>query len=68
MFEFLGMIVGKSIFEGILIQPIFSRCFLNKVLGKTNHIDDLKLLDEKLYENVMYLKHHEACNHLSHST
>ena len=25
-----------------------------------NHIDDLKLLDEKLYENVMYLKYFEV--------
>jgi len=60
IFEFLGMIVGKAIYEGILIQPIFSRCFLNKVLGKSNHIDELKLLDEKLYENVMFLKSYEV--------
>jgi len=60
IFEFLGMVVGKAIFEGILIQPVFSRCFLNKVLGKTNPIDDLKLLDPKLYENLMTLKYYKV--------
>eukprot|EP00826_Nyctotherus_ovalis_P030984 TRINITY_DN24745_c0_g1_i1.p1 TRINITY_DN24745_c0_g1~~TRINITY_DN24745_c0_g1_i1.p1 ORF type:complete len:203 (+),score=65.99 TRINITY_DN24745_c0_g1_i1:23-610(+) len=60
IYEFLGMVVGKAIFEGILIQPVFSRCFLNKVLGKTNNLDDLKLLDAKLYENLMKLKYYKV--------
>ena len=57
------MIVGKAIYEGILIQPIFSRPFLNKVIGKTNHIDDLKLFDDKLYESLMYIKYFEVEKH-----
>ena len=60
VFEFLGLIVAKAILEGTLLQSVFSQCFLTKVIGKTNHINDLKLLDEKLYENLMYLKYYKV--------
>eukprot|EP00826_Nyctotherus_ovalis_P001386 TRINITY_DN1020_c0_g3_i1.p1 TRINITY_DN1020_c0_g3~~TRINITY_DN1020_c0_g3_i1.p1 ORF type:complete len:536 (+),score=122.77 TRINITY_DN1020_c0_g3_i1:185-1792(+) len=60
LFEFLGLVVGKAVLEGTLLQSVFSQCFLTKVIGKTNHINDLKLLDEKLYENLMYLKYYKV--------
>jgi hypothetical protein len=60
VFEFLGLIVAKAILEGTLLQSVFSQCFLTKVIRKINHINDLKLLDEKLYENLMYLKYYKV--------
>ena len=54
------MIVGKAIYENILIQPIYSRAFLNKLLGKSNQVDDLKSLDSNLYKNLMFLKYYEV--------
>jgi hypothetical protein len=39
------MIVGKSLYEGNLLNAPFSRFFLNKMVEKSNQVDDLKGLD-----------------------
>ena len=54
------MIVGKAIFEGILLKATFARFFLNKFVDKGNSVDDLKTLDLELYNNLMYLKYYEG--------
>lgn len=33
-FEFLGRVLGKAVFEDILVEPQFSPVFLNKLLGR----------------------------------
>ena len=58
-YEFLGMIVGKAIYEGYLIPASFSRFFLKKILGKKNTIDDLQYLNKQVYKNLIELKHNE---------
>ncbi|RHX97015.1 hypothetical protein DYB25_001454, partial [Aphanomyces astaci] len=50
LFEFLGRILGKALFENIVVQPKFSRFFLTKLLGNHNHIHDLPSLDPQLYK------------------
>jgi hypothetical protein len=32
LFEFFGMVVGKSLFEGTLLNANFARVFLNKLV------------------------------------
>lgn len=36
-FEFLGLIIGKALYEGILLDVAFAEFFLKKCLGKTNY-------------------------------
>jgi HECT-domain (ubiquitin-transferase) len=36
LFEFFGMIVGKSLYEGNLLNAFFARFFLNKMVDKSN--------------------------------
>lgn len=55
-FEFLGMIVGKAMYENILVELPFANFFLAKLLGKTNFVDDLASLDSQLLKNLQYLK------------
>ncbi|CAM9839352.1 unnamed protein product [Chrysoparadoxa australica] len=55
-FEFLGRVLGKAVFEGILVEPQFSPTFLNKLLGKHNYIDDLFSLDPEVYRSLMQVK------------
>ena len=55
-FAFLGRILGKAVFEGILVEPQFAPFFLNKVLGRTNYVDDLQSYDSKFYQNLVQLK------------
>jgi ubiquitin-protein ligase E3 C len=63
LFEFLGRILGKALFEGITIQPIFSHFFLSFIRGGYNYnnmLSDLATKDAELYKNLMFLKHYEG--------
>ncbi|GBG61834.1 hypothetical protein CBR_g23790 [Chara braunii] len=60
MMEFLGRIVGKALYEGILLDYNFSPLFVAKLIGRYSFIDELGSLDAELYRNLMYLKHYEG--------
>lgn len=55
-FNFIGQIIGKAIYDGILAAPQFANFFLRILLGKSNHVDDLASLDPTLYKNLLFLK------------
>ena len=59
-YEFLGRVLGKAIYESILVEPQFCLPFLNKLLGKQNSLDDLKNLDPEYYKNLKSLRHMSA--------
>lgn len=56
MIEFLGRIVGKALYEGILLDYSFSLVFVQKLLGRYSFLDDLSALDPELYRNLIYVK------------
>ncbi|CAJ1421723.1 unnamed protein product [Effrenium voratum] len=56
LFEFLGLVIGKAIFEGIVVEPCFAPFFLAKLLGKHNSYYDLRSLDPALFSNLQQLK------------
>lgn len=56
MFEFLGRVVGKALYEGILLDYAFSHVFVQKLLGRYSFLDELSSLDPELYRNLMYVK------------
>jgi ubiquitin-protein ligase E3 B len=60
MFKFFGMIVGKAMFEGCLLKCTFTRTFLNKLVKKSNRLDDLKDIDSGVYKNLMMVKYYEG--------
>jgi ubiquitin-protein ligase E3 C len=55
-YEFLGRVLGKAVYESILVEPQFCLPFLNQLLGKTNSTEDLKNYDEEYYNNLNKLK------------
>lgn len=61
-YEFLGRIVGKCLYEGILVDISFAGFFLLKwsLTGNANNyranINDLRDLDEDLYRGLLKLK------------
>lgn len=63
-YEFLGRIIGKCLYEGILIDVVFAGFFLLKWAaaasdaGYRANINDLAELDEDLYANMMKLKNY----------
>lgn len=59
-FEFLGKILGKAMFEGILVDIPFATFFLSKLKKKHNFLHDLSSLDPELYRSLLFLKHYEG--------
>uniref|UniRef100_A0A7R9Y9Y8 HECT-type E3 ubiquitin transferase n=1 Tax=Pinguiococcus pyrenoidosus TaxID=172671 RepID=A0A7R9Y9Y8_9STRA len=55
-FRFAGRILGKALYEGILVEPRLASPFINKLLGRYNHVDDLKFLDQGLHKGLMSMK------------
>lgn len=60
MIEFLGRIVGKALYEGILLDYTFSHAFVQKLLGRYSFLDELSTLDPELYKHLMFIKHYEG--------
>ncbi|KAH7436454.1 hypothetical protein KP509_05G020700 [Ceratopteris richardii] len=61
-FEFLGKILGKAMYEGILVDIPFATFFLSKLkknLGP-NFLQDLSSLDPELYRSLLFLKRYEG--------
>ena len=65
-FEFLGRIVGKCLYEGILVDLVFAGFFLLKWPstgpGESNtykgSVNDLRDMDEELYKGMLRLKNY----------
>ncbi|KAF8148075.1 hypothetical protein B0H34DRAFT_803194 [Crassisporium funariophilum] len=57
-YRFIGRILGKAMYEGILVDVAFASFFLAKWLGKQSFLDDLSSLDPDLYNGLVFLKHY----------
>ncbi|KAF7782877.1 hypothetical protein Agabi119p4_2253 [Agaricus bisporus var. burnettii] len=57
-YRFIGRMLGKAMYDGILIDVAFAGFFLAKWLGKQSFLDDLASLDPELYNGLIFLKHY----------
>ncbi|KAL2147305.1 hypothetical protein VTI28DRAFT_10295 [Corynascus sepedonium] len=64
-YEFLGRVIGKCLYEGILIDIVFAGFFLLKWATSAGagdtyraNINDLRELDEELYQGMLRLKNY----------
>jgi len=62
LYEFIGQLLGKAMYDSILVDPRFANFFLRKLLGMQNYVDDLISYDETVYKNLMTLKHDKSLN------
>ncbi|GMF21962.1 unnamed protein product [Phytophthora lilii] len=51
MFQFVGRILGKALYEGIVVQPKFAHFFLSKLLHSFNQLNELPSLDPEIYKS-----------------
>jgi len=58
-FRLFGILVGKAIYEGVLLKCTFAKFFLNHFVKKSNQVDDLQALDPQLYENLLMVKYYD---------
>ncbi|GAA6055060.1 hypothetical protein JCM3770_001778 [Rhodotorula araucariae] len=57
-FAFVGRILGKALYQGILVNVKFAGFFLSKWLGRQAYLDDLASLDPELYRGLVSLKNY----------
>jgi ubiquitin-protein ligase E3 B len=65
LFEFVGRMLGKAVYEGIVVDVPFASFFLSQVSGQTAQalyscVDELPSLDPELYRSLSYVKHYEG--------
>jgi ubiquitin-protein ligase E3 C len=63
LYTFLGRVLGKALFENIVIQPQFTHFFLAFMHGRYNFmnlINDLGTMDPELYKNLLFLKSYDG--------
>lgn len=60
LFRLFGKMLGKAMYEGLLIEVKFANFFLSKVLGRTVFLDEMRSFDEQVFRNLMFLKKYEG--------
>lgn len=57
-YTFLGKILGKAVYDGIMIDLPLAKFFISKLMKGSNSdlINDLYSYDKELYKNLLYLK------------
>ena len=56
LLEFLGLVVGKALYEGILLDVPLAPFFVGRLQGRRPMFDDLAALDSELYRSLVQLK------------
>ncbi|XP_065830914.1 ubiquitin-protein ligase E3B-like [Oscarella lobularis] len=64
LFNFMGRMLGKAVYEGILVDVPFADFFLVHLKGTTysaaySPFDELSSFDQDLYRNLNYVKHYD---------
>ncbi|OCF32551.1 ubiquitin-protein ligase E3 C [Kwoniella heveanensis BCC8398] len=57
-YRFIGQVLGKAIYDGILVDVSFANFFLAKWLGRQSYLDDLNSMDKDLSKGLTILKNY----------
>ncbi|KAM3826080.1 ubiquitin-protein ligase E3B isoform 2-T6 [Vipera latastei] len=65
LFEFVGKMLGKAVYEGIVVDVPFASFFLSQLLGHHHSVfyssvDELPSLDSEFYKNLTSIKRYEG--------
>ncbi|XP_027719012.1 ubiquitin-protein ligase E3B [Vombatus ursinus] len=65
LFEFVGKMLGKAVYEGIVVDVPFASFFLSQLLGHHHSIfyssvDELPSLDAEFYKNLTSIKRYDG--------
>ncbi|DBB12911.1 TPA: hypothetical protein ACH3X3_005665 [Trebouxia sp. C0006] len=59
-FEFLGRMLGKAMYEGVLIELPLAGFFLKKMRNPHSDVNGLVTLDPELYRNLMFMRDYDG--------
>ncbi|SBS83552.1 ubiquitin-protein ligase, putative [Plasmodium ovale curtisi] len=65
LYQFSGKIVGKAIYERILIESVFNKVFLNLLLYDEININDIYYIDENVFNSLLYIQNAKNVDNLS---
>eukprot|EP00198_Chlamydomonas_reinhardtii_P008168 XP_001697505.1 ubiquitin-protein ligase [Chlamydomonas reinhardtii] len=60
LLEFMGLMFGKALYEGILLPVPFAHFFVARLQGRQPLFDDLATLDPELHKNLLMVKRYEG--------
>eukprot|EP00053_Salpingoeca_punica_P019702 m.201104 g.201104 ORF g.201104 m.201104 type:complete len:1033 (+) comp17703_c1_seq2:77-3175(+) len=60
LFHFVGTMLGKAAYDGIVVEVPFAHFFLNTILGRRNAIDELSSYDAELSKNLQFIKTYDG--------
>ena len=65
LFEFVGKMIGKAVYEGIVVDVPFASFFLTQILGHDSnamysYLDEMSSADPELHKNLTYVKHYDG--------
>ncbi|KAF9583402.1 hypothetical protein BGW38_009540 [Lunasporangiospora selenospora] len=60
LYRLFGKMLGKAMYEGLLVEVKFANFFLSKILGRTVFLDEMRSFDEQVFKNLMFLKKYEG--------
>ncbi|KAL0028291.1 hypothetical protein WJX79_007793 [Trebouxia sp. C0005] len=60
LLEFLGLVVGKALYEGILLDLPLAPFFVARLQGRRPMFDELSALDPEVYRSLVQLKGYEG--------
>ncbi|XP_072172763.1 ubiquitin-protein ligase E3C-like [Diadema setosum] len=60
-YYFIGRMMGKILYENLLVEIPFASFFLSKILSRHSNVDihHLASLDPVMYKNLLFLKHYK---------
>ena len=59
-FEFVGRMLGKAIYDQMLMELPLARFFVSKLLGQRPSLNDLASLDPEMHRNLLFLKTYDG--------
>jgi len=62
LYEFLGAVLAKTLYEGILVELPLAPFFVSRLLGRTNTVADLPYMDRGLYDSLMFVKRYDGAD------
>ncbi|RUP48184.1 hypothetical protein BC936DRAFT_144860 [Jimgerdemannia flammicorona] len=60
LFEFVGRVLGKAMYEGVLVEAQFAPFLLAKLLGRHVFLEELAGLDEELWRSLTFVKRYDG--------
>lgn len=55
-----GVVIGRALYEEILLDSVFSKILLRRMLGKPNFFNHLNLFDPELFEQLKKVKNYQG--------